>query len=29
MDTENKLACLKEAFSFNVPLEYFQNNFFE
>jgi hypothetical protein len=27
--TATKLACIKEASFFNVPLDYFQNNFFE
>jgi hypothetical protein len=26
-DTETKLACIKKASFFNVPLNYFQNNF--
>jgi hypothetical protein len=25
--TETKLASIKQAFFFNVPLDYFQNNF--
>jgi hypothetical protein len=27
--TETKLACIKQTFFFYVPLDYFQNNFFE
>jgi hypothetical protein len=27
--TETELTCIKQAFFFNVPLDYFQNNFLE
>jgi hypothetical protein len=27
--TETKLVCIKQAFFFNVPLDYFQSKFFE
>jgi hypothetical protein len=29
MGTEAKMACIKQASFFNVPLDHFQNNFLE
>jgi hypothetical protein len=29
MGMETKLACIKKAFFFNVPYDYFQNDFLE